>query len=524
MKSRSLKTLSLLFASVSAIMGSGWLFAAYHTTVAAGPASILAWIIGAACIIIVAFTFAELSAFVPVTGASIRVPRYTHGVLVGFIFSWILWLSYLALMAIEVQAMIQYANYFIPDLVYPGGGLTSWGYGVATGLMLIITVLNMYSLRWLMRCNSLLTVLKIIIPILIAGAILMVQMPTTHFKFLMPSDETVPFSLKGVLSAISAGGIIFSFNGFKQASEMSGEAKHPSFSLPIAIVGSIVVCLLIFVFLQIAFLSTIHNMSDLEFWHHVQMGKMNSPFSVILSHQNLHSLLPVLYLGAVLGPFAAGMMYCSSAARSLYAISRNDSLPKWLCDLTHGQGMPYKAILVNFVLGMCLFAPFPGWDSMAKFLTSLMALSYAIAPVSLLVLRRSMGNRQRFFKLPFATVWCFVAFYICTLIFYWSGWDVIYKFCIAFFIGLAILLIYRYGFRRSSRLEMGLKTSLWIWPYFIGMTIISYLGNFNGLGLITMGWSFVWIGLLSLVCLIIAYYCAYDNDTITSYIEQLQDE
>ena len=523
MRSRSLKTHSLLLASVSAIMGSGWLFAAYHTTVAAGPASILAWIIGAVCIMIVAFTFAELSAFVPVTGASIRVPRYTHGVLVGFVFSWILWLSYLALMAIEVQAMIQYANYFIPGLVYSGGGLTPLGYLVATLLMLVVTILNMYSLRWLMRCNSFITIVKIIIPVVIGGAILLSQIHTSHFAFLIPSQETVPFSLKGVLSAITAGGIIFSFNGFKQASEMSGEAQNPGFSLPIAIVGSIVICLMIFVFLQVAFLSTIHDMNGLAFWRHVNIEEMTSPFAVILDHQDLHGLLPVLYLGAVLGPFAAGLMYCSSAARSLYAISRNDSLPQWLCDITK-KGLPFKAILINFVLGMGLFAPFPGWDSMAKFLTSLMALSYAIAPISLLVLRRSMGDQPRFFKLPFASLWCFVAFYICTLIFYWSGWYVVYKFCIAFVVGIAILLVYRYGFRRSRHLDLGLKYSMWIWPYFGGITLISYLGNFNGLGVISMAGSFVWIGVLSLISLLIAYYCAHDNATIKNYVEQLQNE
>lgn len=523
MQSRTLRSHSLLFASVSAIMGSGWLFSAFHTTVAAGPASILAWLIGALCIIVVAFTFAELSAFVPVTGASIRVPRYTHGVLVGFVFSWILWLSYIALMAIEVQAMIQYANYFITNLVYSDGRLTYLGYVVATGLMLVVTIINMYSLRWLIRCNSILTVLKIIIPIVVGAAILISQLPTSHFQFLVPSSDTVPFSLKGVLSAITGGGIIFSFNGFKQASEMSGEAKDPGFSLPIAIVGSIVICLLIFVFLQVAFLSTIHNMSQLDFWNHIQMGHMTSPYSVILDHQGLTSFLPVLYFGAVLGPFAAALMYCSSASRSLYAISRNDSLPRWLCDLTQNN-LPYKAIIVNFVLGMCLFAPFPGWDSMAKFLTSLMALSYAIAPVSLLVLRRAMGDRQRFFKLPFAPLWCFIAFYICTLIFYWSGWDVIYKFCIAFCIGVVILLVYRYGFRRSRILDLGVRTSIWIWPYFIGLTIISYLGNFNGLGVISMGESFFWIGLLSLICLILAYYGAYNNQTIISSIEKLQDD
>src|SRR3990167_10720736 len=97
MQTRVLSTQALLFASISAIIGSGWLFSAYYTSTLAGPASIISWLLGGLAVMIVAFTFAELSAFVPVTGASIRVPRYTHGLVVGFIFAWILWLSYVAL-------------------------------------------------------------------------------------------------------------------------------------------------------------------------------------------------------------------------------------------------------------------------------------------------------------------------------------------------------------------------------------------------------------------------------------------
>src|SRR5215471_10027714 len=102
MKKRAISSGALLLASISAILGSGWLFAAYYTSMLAGPAAILSWLIGGVIVILISFTFAELSAMLPITGSSSRIPQYTHGTIVSFVFSWIIWLSYAALTPTEV--------------------------------------------------------------------------------------------------------------------------------------------------------------------------------------------------------------------------------------------------------------------------------------------------------------------------------------------------------------------------------------------------------------------------------------
>ena len=76
---RSISSVTLLFAAVSAILGSGWLFSAYYTAMLAGPAAILSWVLGGLAVIVVAFVFAELSTMLPITGSSTRIPQYTHG-------------------------------------------------------------------------------------------------------------------------------------------------------------------------------------------------------------------------------------------------------------------------------------------------------------------------------------------------------------------------------------------------------------------------------------------------------------
>ena len=57
---RSISPLGLLMASISAIIGSGWLFSAFYTSRIAGPAALISWLIGGLCLIIVAFVFAEI--------------------------------------------------------------------------------------------------------------------------------------------------------------------------------------------------------------------------------------------------------------------------------------------------------------------------------------------------------------------------------------------------------------------------------------------------------------------------------
>jgi len=517
---RSISTTALLFASISAILGSGWLFAAYYTSLLAGPAAILSWLIGGAALAVVAFTFAEMSAMLPITGSSTRIPQYTHGTVVSFLFAWIIWLSYAALAPTEVQAVLQYLSYYFPNLVHVGGGLTREGYYGAAILMIIVSAINIFSLRWLLRCNSALTAMKLVIPIIISITLLLLFFGN-HHHLQFGHEGFFPMGGHGVFAAISSGGIVFAFNGFKQACEMAGEAKKPSRALPIAIIGSVAICLAVYLLLQFAFLTSIHQQDLLHGWASIHLVGGNSPFASVLSHDHLPALLTILYIGAVIGPLAAGLMYMSSASRSLYGMSKNDYLPLIFQKLTT-QGNPVVAIAVNFVLGMFMFAPLPGWDKMVTFLASLMAITYAIAPVCLLALRDQVPLQNRPFKLPFVKFWAWLAFYICTLLAYWSGWIIISKLAIALIVGLVILFSYHSFTKRGRELTFHWRASIWVWPYFIGIILISYLGNFgHGLGRIPFGWDFVVIGIFCTFILWLSQKYKLPAETTQAYIDKL---
>ena len=502
---RSISSLALLFMSVSAILGSGWLFSAYYSAKYAGPAVLLSWLLGGVIVIIIAFVFAELSTVIPVSGSSARIPHYTHGSVVSFIFAWMVLLSYSTLCATEVQAMIQYANFFIPHLTKDSGSLTSLGYSVAIACMLLISVINIFSLRWLIRCNNVLTIIKVAIPVIVALVILAFYFSIGHT---VHPDHTnaLPFGFHGVVVAIASGGIVYSFNGFKQACELAGEAKNPKFALPMAIIGSILICLVIFVLLQLAFLTSLTSVNLSKGWSHLFLVGSGSPIQAILVEDRLRFLSPLLYVAAVIGPFAAALMYCSSAGRSLYGMSKNGYLPKFFQVLS-AQGNPIYGIIVNFVLGMLTFLPFSGWQSMVSFLSSILAVTYCIGPICLIALRSQVPNANQAFRLPFGKVWAYVAFYFCTLLIYWAGWDTVSKLIVALAIGAVVLFLY-YSVKQPKQAAVNWRASIWLWVYFFFIGVISHAGNFGGgSGSISSPLDYLYLALL----------CLYTSDLSLRY-------
>ncbi len=482
---RSINTFSLLLTSISAIIGSGWLFSAYYTAKIAGPAASLAWLIGGLFAVVIAFVFAEICSMIPVSGSSVRIPHYTHGSVLSFMFAWIIWLSYLALMATEVQAVIQYVSLYIDGLLRPDSGLSHKGYLFAAGLMFLVSFINVYSVRWLIRSNSILTVLKIAIPLVIIFIVF--KNYFNPLKIIHPVGSSfMPNGWQGVFSALTTGGIVFAFNGFKQAAELAGEAEKPEKSVSFAIIGSIGICLLLFLLLQTLFFSSLTAQNLVDGWGHLHLANPNSPLASILIQDQLAWLLPLLYFAAIIAPLAAALMYCSSASRSLFGMSKNGYIPAFFQKITP-QGNPHWAILTNFVLGLLFFAPLPGWNAMVSFLTSLLAVTYCVGPICLLALRYQVPDMKRPLRLPLGHLWAYSAFVICTFLIYWSGWVIISKLSLVFILGAIILIIYHARVKNAHHLAMHWRTSTWLWVYIAGLTLLSYVGNEGGKGYFSFG-------------------------------------
>lgn len=519
--SRRISPITLFMLSMNGMIGSGWLFAPFYAAKIAGPAAILSWIIGGLAAILVAFTFAELSTLLPVAGGTARIPQLSHGTFASFILSWIAWLSSLMLAPIEVQAVLQYATLFFPALMHNVSGtpaLSVWGYLWAGILMLVLCLINIVSYRGLVRFNFILFVFKFSVIILTMVAIFKAQFYPHNFSGISSSV----FSATGwqaILSAVATGGIILAFNGFKSGVEMAGEAKNLAVAIPVSIVGSVVTCLILYVGLQICFIGALNPSSINQGWNHLSFVGDRGPFIGIATALGLVWLLKLLYVNTVVSPLGAGLVYVTSTARILYAMSRMGYVPRFLSRLNQ-QRFPVWAIVVNFMLGMLSFLPLPGWQAMVNFLVSMMVITYAMGPVALLCLRLTfLPEKKRPFHLPAAKLFCLLAFYFCNLFSYWTGWDTISKLAIALLLGV-ILFCFSYMRGKLKVAAHEFKSVIWIVPYLVGLILISYLGAFGGQNIIPFGWDFLVIAVFSAVILYLAVQSRADlpADEMADYL------
>src|ERR1700678_774833 len=99
--SRRFTPITLLMISINGMLGSAWLFAPLYTAKIAGPAAIVAWLLGGAATALIALTFAELSVLFPVAGGTAQIPQMSHGTFTSFVLSWLAWLSALTMAPIE---------------------------------------------------------------------------------------------------------------------------------------------------------------------------------------------------------------------------------------------------------------------------------------------------------------------------------------------------------------------------------------------------------------------------------------
>jgi len=501
--SRRFTPATLLMLSINGMLGSAWLFAPLYAAKIAGVYSIVAWLIGGMITAVIALTFVELSVLFPVAGGTARIPQLSHGTFTSFMVSWIAWLSALTMAPIEVQAVLQYASTYFPSLMHMVNGapvLTKIGFVWATVLMLGLCTINIASFKGLVSFNFVLFLFKTIVIILVVAMIVHTSYHVSNF-----SGITNSFSMdswKSILAALATGGIAFAFTGFKHGVELAGEAKKLRIGIPLAIIGSVVCCMVLYIGLQIAFIGALEPALLMHGWKNVSFIGDVGPFAGLAATLGLIWLLKLLYFDAAVSPLGAGLIYVTSTARILYAMSKLGFFPKFFTRLNQ-QNLPVVAIFINFIVGMCLFLPLPGWQAMVSFLVSGMVISYAMGPIALLCLRLEIPEAERPFRLPAANIFCFLAFYFCNLMSYWTGWETIYKLGIAISIGFIFFLIACLRGKLSTD-SLGLKSMSWIIPYLGGLALISYFGAFGGKNLIPFGWDFLVIGIFSLFILYFA--------------------
>jgi amino acid transporter len=478
---RDVGLVGLLFASVGSIIGSGWLFGALNASKIAGPAALISWVLGGAGMILLALVHAELGGMYPVAGGSARFPHYAFGSLIGFAGGWFAFLGAVTTAPIEVEAALQYASNYISGLTTEHGGtpvLTTGGYAVAAVLMALFATINIMGVRWLSETNKVAVWWKIAIPVL---TVIVLVITAFHPHNFTGGGGFMPFGLKGVMEAVASGGVIFAYLGFEQAIQLGGESKNPSRNIPVAVIGSMILGVVLYILLQVAYIAAIEPGSLAKGWDQVAFGGKGAtfgPFAGLASALGLGWLATLLYTDAIISPGGTGLLYVGTSARVSFALGRNRYIPKGFAKLSN-RGVPLYSILFAFLCGMIVFLPFPGWQQLVGFISSATVLAYGTAPLAMGALRLQEPDRPRPFKLAAGSALAPIAFIVANLVLLFSGFAVVWKLIVAIIIGFVLLTISSATSKPEDRPELDWMAGVWLWPYLIGMGVISYLSSFD---------------------------------------------
>ncbi len=465
--------LGLLFASIGGMVGSGWLFGALNAARIAGPAAIISWAIGAVAVLLLAFVFAELTTMFPRAGAVVVFPKLCFGPLNAQIMSWINFLAYVSVPPVEAVAVVTYADNLLPGLVaHPSGVLTGKGLALAVALMVAFIALNLLAIRLVLAVNNAITWWKLAVPALTVIALIAVHFHAGNFT----SRGFAPHGTAGILDAVSSAGIIFTFLGFRQAIELAGESANPSRSLPVAIIGSILICLALYEGLQIAFIGALSPADLAKGWANLNFPGASGPFAGLASLLGLTWLATLLYADAAISPGGTGIIYNTTAARVIYASADEGLFPGRLARINAG-GVPVASLALSFVAGLFFLLPFPSWRQLVSYLSSIGILAYGIGPVILLCFRHILPEAAypRPFRLRAARLVAPLAFITANFIVFWAGAAVADHIFGGLALAFAAYLAWQFVTRRTLR-HLAWRGAAWLAPYFTGLWLITLAG------------------------------------------------
>lgn len=517
---REIGFIGLIWASMGSIIGSGWLFGAQEALGVAGPAALISWVIGGIAILVLALVHAELGGMYPISGGTARFPHYAFGGAAGASFGWFSWLQAATVAPIEVLAMIQYGRHydFAKDyLKIEKGGvavLTHTGLAVAVILMAVMTAINFLSVKKLTDTNSALTWWKVGVPLLTIFVLAIAAFNTSNFT---AADGFNPYGVKGMLTAVSTSGIIFALLGFEQADQLAGESANPKRDIPRAVIGSVLIGIIIYVALQVAFLLALPDSKIGQTWSDGPYLDFTGPFAQVATLASVGWLATIIYIDAVISPGGTGLIYVTGSSRVSYGLSRNGYFPS-VFEATDKRGVPWMGLIAAFVGGCICFLPFPSWQSLVGLIVSASVLMYAGAPLSLGAFRKRLPNADRPYRLPAAGVVSPLAFVIANYLILWSTWDTDWKLGVAILIGYVILALNQALHLNPTKPDFQWRSAQWLPVYLVGMGLIVYLSDFGPLEdpWFPLYWDMVVTGVFSLII----YYWAIAVSLPSEHIEE----
>lgn len=496
---------TLILSGVGTIIGSGWLFGAAHAAAIAGPASIFSWIIGAFLALLIALNLIEIVSVSPASMGSMgQYLRYTHGDFASFIVEWAILLGFISLVPSEATASTQYLS----SWSYPWAAtlfnnqthdLTTNGLIIASFLCVLYFLVNYLSLSILSKSIKYITLFKLLVPILTLVCLIYFGHDSQNFTAI-GNHSIAPYGISSILTAVTAGGIVYAFNGFSTPISFALEAKNPRRNIPIAIFLSIGICTVIYVALQYAYLVSIPHEELLKnTWKGLNLS---SPFANLAIALNLNFIALFMYADAFVSPSGTGIIDMSLSARVLSNLS--DYFPDKITKIDKATGLPKAALCVVLVLSIAIMWLLPSWQKIVEVVSVGFVLSYSLIAVCNSSFRK-LGPATGFtsstaIRIKGMKILAPISFIFATFMLYWSSWPFNGLVMIVVLLGLPIYVIYAMR-SKSVDIRTDTRKALWLISYLIFIAIFGYIGSsdFGGINLIPSIYDHIILAIASIV-------------------------
>lgn len=523
---KNISTFSLMMTGVTSIVGSGWLLSTQKIANVAGPAGLISWVVGALIALVVGLLFVEMGSVYPSAGGIGYYANVTHGRFCGFLTSWINWLCIVAVPPVEAQGIIQYLSQLSPfwNRFYdiPTHSLTHLGIAGAVILMFAFMYINYWSVKLFIRFNDFFTVIKIVVPLLTVAALIYSGFHSANFI-----DTTqggfMPFGMKSIFLSIITCGVVMSFNGFQAPLTFSEEIESPRKMLPLAVAGAILISLILYLLLQVAFVGSLSpTLLSHSGWEGINF---RSPYVQLLLAANLHIMVIIVYIGAVISPGVCGAAFTASGSRIMYSLAREGHLPRFLSAINPVFKNPRNAIIATILVGCIFLFMFRGWYQLVAVISVLHIFSYLPAPIVTMANRlksKATSIRKNQFVLPYAHFLSPLLLFVLSLLLFYAGWPLIPELLILVIPGICLFLYYETKIKGEKNVAAAIKGVSWFILYFIGLCIIVLLGdNHSPSNVLSTQDSMVLLVVLSIVVYIYGVFYSWDKRT---YIPRHQME
>jgi APA family basic amino acid/polyamine antiporter len=425
---RSLSSLNLITLGIGAIIGAGiFVLTGQAAANHAGPAVSLSFVMAGIVCGFAGLCYAEFASIIPIAGSAYTYGYATLGEFVAWIIGWDLVLEY-AFGAATVasgwsgylNSLLQQLHIYIPPQLCATPGtqlvffnerwmpLATLPAGVdpsqlqhATGIFNLVAMLAIIAISTVLvigikesaNLNTAIVIVKLgIVGIfLVLGGYFIIRHPSLAFHnwhpFFPPSDGHGNFGYMGI--ATGASSIFFAYIGFDAVSTAAQEAKNPQKDMPIGILGSLVVCTVLYILVSTV-LTGLVNYKALNVADPVAMG-------IDATGVSWGSLL--VKVGAVFGLGTVMLVMLLGQSRVFFSMSKDGLLPKWASAIHPKFRTPWiSTIVVGAVVAfMPAFLPI---DRLSELVNIGTLLAFTIVCAGVWVLRVRHPDMHRPFKTP----------------------------------------------------------------------------------------------------------------------------